>query len=109
LGFLVWKPTIWQPCWEHLMRVKFKFPYVPNLNPDKQGDQMCSWKYATPKMKPSPFFDKCRYYTLLQKTFWQFLWLSKQLPKENSHPIGENSPNLVTLHIIFPWFLWINE
>jgi hypothetical protein len=29
--------------------------------------------------------------------FWLLLSFSKKLSKENTHPIGENSPNLVTL------------
>jgi hypothetical protein len=34
--------------------------------------------------------------------FGLLLQFSQRLPTENSHPIGENSPNLVTLDTIMP-------
>jgi hypothetical protein len=33
----------------------------------------------------------------IAQLFWLLLQFSQKLPNENSHPIGENSPNLVTL------------
>jgi hypothetical protein len=34
--------------------------------------------------------------------FWLFLKFSQKLPKESSHPTGENSPNLAILKFLYP-------
>jgi hypothetical protein len=44
-------------------------------------------------------------------TIWQpriLLWFSKELPEENNRPMGENSPNLVTLleSKLVSWTVW---
>jgi hypothetical protein len=36
---------------------------------------------------------------------WATFVIFKRLPKENNHPIGENSPNLVTLPVTFMYLL----
>jgi hypothetical protein len=57
----------------------------------------------SPEKSPSPFVANMNIYTLILKRkkvaqlFVLHLQFSRKLPKGNSRPIGENSPNLVTL------------
>jgi hypothetical protein len=41
------------------------------------------------------------------KSFWQFVRFSKLLATVNNHPIGENSPNLVTLNSVNMFEQWM--
>jgi hypothetical protein len=66
----------------------------------KQGDQMSVGK-SGPKSGPNNFFAKINPQLVPWKKVAQkcalLLQFFKPLPKVNNHPLGENSPNLVTL------------
>jgi hypothetical protein len=60
---------------------------------------MCLWKYR-PKSSPTHLLSKCLHYFYLRKSSQKTLVVSIsfiKLPKVNNDPIGQNSPNLVTL------------
>jgi hypothetical protein len=67
----------------------------------KQGGLMSSWKKSPQNMAQPIFLSKLIHNFFPRKkvaqTFWLFLQFSKKLPNETYRPIGENSPNLVTL------------
>jgi hypothetical protein len=65
----------------------------------EQGDQK-SWRKKSPKMSPKTFFPKLTHPFFRGKNgpkIWATSVIFQKLPKNNNHPIGKNSPNLVTL------------
>jgi hypothetical protein len=52
-------------------------------------------------MDPNPFFVKIDFTTFTVEksspSIWAISVIFKKLPKVNNHPIGDNSPNPVTL------------
>jgi hypothetical protein len=59
-----------------------------------QGDQMSLWK-SRPKCSPTHFLSKQK----RSPKFFAGSVIFQKIPDVNNHPMDENSPNLVTMHM----------
>jgi hypothetical protein len=83
----------------------FKWIHTTEVNVRcRQGDQMSLWRNR-PNCSPTSFFAS---FTVEKSSpiVWPTFVIFKKQPKVNNRPIGENSPNLVTLACRWP-IQWI--